>query len=71
MKQLDSEQKRVLKAVAGSSLGMIAGTLVYYACSGKLDSWNDALILSGLYLLIAIGLGALFVFGSKIPKKDE
>lgn len=69
--KIDSEQKRVLKAVAGSCLGMIAGTLVYYACSGKLDSWADALILSGLYLLIAIGLGALFFFGSKIPKKDE
>ena len=69
--KLDSEQKRVLKAFATSGLGMIAGTLIYYACSGKLESWTDALILSGIYLLIAICMGAFFVLGSKIPKKDD
>ena len=69
--KLDSEQKRVLKAFVASGLGMIAGTLIYYACSGKLESWTDALILSGIYLLIAIGMGAFFVLGSKIPKKDD
>ena len=69
--KLDSEQKRVLKAFAGSGLGMVAGTLIYYACSGKLESWTDALLLSGMYLLIALGMGALFVLGSKIPKKDD
>ena len=68
---LDREQKRVLKAFAASGLSMIAGTLIYYACSGKLESWTDALILSGIYLLIAIGMGAFFVLGSKIPKKDN
>ena len=70
---LDSEQKRVLKAFAGAGLGMVAGTLIYYACSGKLESWTDALLLSGmdLHLLIAIGMGALFVLGSKIPKKND
>lgn len=68
---LDSEQKRVLKAFAGAGLGMVAGTLIYYACSGKLESWTDALLLSGMDLLIAIGMGALFVLGSKIPKKDD
>lgn len=72
MKHLDKEQKRVLKACAGAGLGMVAGTLIYYACSGKLmESWTDALILSVLNLLVAFGTGSLFVFGSKTPKKDE
>lgn len=71
MIQLDSEQKRVLKAVVGSGLGMVAGTLIYYACSGKLESWTDALLLSGVLLLIAIGIGVFYVLGSRIPKKDE
>ena len=68
---LDSEQKRVLKAFAGSGLGMVAGTLIYYVCSGKLESWTDALLLSGMDLLIVLAIGALFFLGSKIPKKDE
>jgi hypothetical protein len=67
--KLDKEQKRILKAVAGSSLGMIAGTLIYYACAGKLESWKDALLLSGLFLLIGIAMGAFFVLGAKTPKK--
>lgn len=71
MIQLDSEQKRVLKAVVGSGMGMVAGTLIYYACSGKLESWTDALLLSGVLLLIAIGIGVFYVLGSRIPKKDE
>ena len=69
--KLDSEQKRVLKAIVGSGSGMVAGTLIYYACSGKLESWTDALLLSGMYLLIAIAMGAFFILGSKIPKKDD
>lgn len=71
MIQLDSEQKRVLKAVVGSGMGMVAGTLIYYACSWKLESWTDALLLSGVLLLIAIGIGVFYVLGSRIPKKDE
>lgn len=71
MIQLDSEQKRVLKAVVGSGMGMVAGTLIYYACSGKLESWTDALLLSGVLVLIAIGIGVFYVLGSRIPKKDE
>lgn len=68
---LDREQKRVLKAFAASGLGMIAGTLIYYACSGQLESWTDALLLSGIYLLIAICMCGFFVLGSKIPKKEN
>ena len=71
MIQLDSEQKRVLKAVVGSGMGMVAGTLIYYACSGKLESWSDALLLSGVLLLISIDIGVFYVLGSRIPKKDE
>lgn len=69
---LDNEQKRMVKAFAGTGLGMVAGTLLYYACSGKLvESWTDALSISVLNLLIVIGLGTLFIFGSKTPKKDK
>ena len=61
---LDKEQKRMVKA--------FAGTLIYYACSGKLsESWTDALSISVLNLLIVIGIGTLFIFGSKTPKKDK
>ena len=69
--KLDKEQKRVLKAFAVSGFGFVAGTLIYFACSGKLESWTDALLLSGMCLLIAIVMGVFFVLGSKIPKKDE
>ena len=69
---LDKEQKRMVQAFAGTGLGMVAGTLLYYACSGKfVESWTDALSISVLNLLIVIGLGALFIFGSKTPKKDK
>ena len=69
--KLDKEQKRVLKAFAGSGVGIVAGTMIYYACSGKLESWTDVLLLSGIFLFIVAGMSALFVIGSKIPKKDE
>ena len=69
--KLDKEQKRVLKAFTGAGLGMVAGTLIYYACSGKLESWTDALILSALDLLIVSVMGTLFVLGSKTPKKED
>lgn len=71
MIQLDSEQKRVLKAVVGSGMGMVAGTLIYYACSGKLDSWKDSLAWLGVGLIVAVVMGVFYVLGSKIPKKDE
>ena len=50
-------------------LGMVAGTLIYYACSGKLlEDWADALIMSAIHLLIVVVLGSLLIVGSRIPK---
>ena len=69
--KLDSEQKRVLKAVMGPSLGYIVGYPLLMWVFGKLDSWKEALIWLGVGLLLAIGMGVFYVLGSKIPKKDE
>ena len=69
--KLDSEQKRVLKAISGSSLGFIVGYPLLMWVFGKLDSWRDALISLGVGLIVARGMGVFYVLGSKIPKKDE
>ena len=69
--KLDSDQKRVLKAATGPSLGYIVGYPLLMWVFGKLDSWKDALIWLGVGLLLAIGMGVFYVLGSKIPKKDE
>ena len=69
--KLDKEQKRVLKAVASSSLGFIIGYPLILWISGKLDSWTDALLWLGVGLCVAIVMGVFYVLGSKIPKKDE
>lgn len=71
MIHLDSEQKRVLKAISGSSLGFLIGYPILMWVFGKLDSWKDALIYLGVGLIVAIGMGVFYVLGSKIPKKDE
>ena len=71
MIQLDSEQKRVLKAISGSCLGFIVGYPLMMWVFGKLDSWKDALIYLGVGLIVAIGMSVFYVLGSKIPKKDE
>lgn len=71
MIQLDSEQKRVLKAISGSCLGFIVGYPLLMWVFGKLDSWKDALIYLGVGLIVALGMGIFYVLGSKIPKKDE
>ncbi|MBO7552318.1 MAG: biotin transporter BioY [Fibrobacter sp.] len=71
MIQLDSEQKRVLKAISGSCLGFIVGYPLLMWVFGKLDSWKDALIYLGVGLIVALGMGVFYVLGSKIPKKDE
>ena len=71
MIHLDSEQKRVLKAISGSSLGFLIGYPILMWVFGKLDSWKDALIYLGVGLIVAIGMSVFYVLGSKIPKKDE
>ena len=69
--KLDSEQKRVLKAISGSSLGFIIGYPLILWIGGKLDSWRDALAWLGVGLIVAVVTGVFYVLGSKIPKKDK
>ena len=71
MIHLDSEQKRVLKAISGSSLGYIIGYPLIMWIGGKLDSWKDELDWLGVGLVVAIVMVVFYVLGSKIPKKDE
>ncbi len=71
MIHLDSEQKRVLKAISGSSLGFMIGYPFLMWVFGKLDSWRDALIYLGIGLIVAVVMGVFYVLGAKIPKKDE
>jgi biotin transporter BioY len=68
--KLDSEQKRVLKAITGSSLGFIVGYPLIMWIGGKLDSWKDAIAWLGVGLVVALVMGLFYVLGSKIPKKD-
>ena len=69
--KLDSEQKRVLKAISGSSLGFMIGYPLLMWLFGKLDSWRDALIYLGVGLIVAVVMGIFYVLGAKIPKKDD
>lgn len=69
--KLDSEQKRVLKAISGSSLGFMIGYPLLMWIFGKLDSWGDALIYLGVGLIVAVVMGVFYVLGAKIPKKDD
>ena len=71
MIHLDSEQKRVLKAISGSSLGFLIGYPLLIWIFGKVESWKDALIYVGVGLIVALGMGVFYILGSKIPKKDE
>jgi biotin transporter BioY len=71
MIHLDSEQKRVLKAISGSSLGFMIGYPLLMWIFGKLDSWRDALIYLGIGLIVAVVMGVFYVLGAKIPKKDD
>ena len=69
--KLDSEQKRILKAISGSSLGFIIGYPLIMWIGGKLDSWKDALAWLGVGLVVAVVVGFFYVLGSRIPKKDD
>ena len=69
--KLDSEQRRVLKAISGSSLGFMIGYPLLMWVFGKLDSWRDVLIYLGVGLIVAVVMGVFYVLGAKIPKKDD
>ena len=69
--KLDSEQKRVLKAISGSSLGYIIGYPLIMWIGGKLDSWKDALAWLGVGLVVAVVMGVFYVLGSRIPKNND
>ena len=69
--KLDSEQKRILKAVSGSSLGFIIGYPLIMWIGGKLDSWKDALAWLGVGLAVAVVTAIFYVLGSKSPNKDK
>ncbi len=71
MIHLDSEQKRILKAISGSSLGFIIGYPLLMWVFGRVESWKDALIWLGTGLIVAVMMGTFYVIGSKIPKKDD
>ncbi len=71
MIHLDSEQKRVLKAISGSCLGFLIGYPLLMWVFGKLDSWKDALIYLGVGLIVAVVMGVFYVLGSRIPKNDD
>jgi biotin transporter BioY len=69
--KLDKEQKKILRAISGSSLGFIIGYPLMMWIFGKLGSWADALAWFGVGLIVAITMGVLFILGSKIPKKKN
>lgn len=71
MIHLDSEQKRILKAISGTCLGFIVGYPLLMWVFGRVESWKDALIWLESGLIVAVVMGAFYVIGSKIPRKDE
>ena len=69
--ELDKEQKRVLKAFWPTALAFTFGYPLIMWILGKPDSWEDALLMIGVGLLLVIVLGIFYVLGSKIPKRDN
>ena len=69
--KLDSEQKRVLKAIAVYSLLYPFAMLVAHRIRTGSFDWSDFLV----SLLVALVVGALgilfFVIGSHVPTKDD
>ena len=71
MMHLDSEQKRVLKAIWPLLLVFPIASPFFYWVFGKLDSWKDALLLFAGNLVVALIMVLFYILGSKIPKKDK
>ena len=69
--KLDKEQKKVLKAFWPSLIVLPFGYTFFMWIFGNLDSWKDALLCLAIGFLLLIVVGAFYVIGSKIPKKDE
>lgn len=69
--KLDKEQKRVLKAFLSTALVFTFGYPLLMWVFGKLDSWEDALWMVGVGLLLVFVLGIFYVLGSKIPKRGK
>ncbi len=69
--KLDKEQKKVLKAFLPSMIGLLFLYPLLMWIFGNLDSWKDALLCLAIGFLLLIVVGAFYVIGSKIPKKDE
>ena len=68
--KLDKEQKRVLKAVWPTTLGLSLGYPLVSLIRGQAD-WKEALILLAGGLVFSILMALFYILGSKIPKKDE
>lgn len=68
--KLDKEQKRVLKAICPSMLVFTIGYPLVSWIRGKAD-WKEALILFVCGFCVAALMAALYVLGSKMPKKDD
>ena len=69
--KLDSEQKRVLKAISGSSLGYIIGYPLIMWIGGKLDSWKDALAWLGVGLVVAVVMGGSMSWVRRFQRKTN
>ena len=69
--KLDKEQKKVLKAFWPSMIVLPFGYPLFMWIFDKLDSWKDALLMVVIGFLPIIILAIIYVFGSKIPKKNE
>lgn len=67
--ELDKEQKRVLKAFFPTALVFTFGYPLLMWVFGKLNSWEDALWMVGVGLLLVFVLGIFYVLGSKMPKR--
>ena len=69
--KLDKEQKRVLKAFWPSIIVFPIGFPLFMWIFGKLDSWKDALLMTGIGLLLVIVICIFYILGSRMPKRDD